>query len=57
LLSKNIQIKIYKIILPLVLYGCEMWSLKLKEEQRLKEFENSAQEDTWAYREGDDSGP
>jgi hypothetical protein len=28
------------IILPVVLYGCETWSLKLREEHRLKVFEN-----------------
>jgi hypothetical protein len=41
LLSKNLKIRIYKtIILPVVLYGCETWSLTLKEEHRLKVFEN-----------------
>ena len=41
LLSKNLKIKIYKtIILPVVLYGCETWSLTLREECRLREFEN-----------------
>ena len=41
LLSKNLEIKIYKtIILPVVLYGCETWSLTLKEESRLSVFEN-----------------
>ena len=35
------KIKIYKtIILPVVLYGCEIWSLTLSEEIRLKIFEN-----------------
>jgi hypothetical protein len=35
------QIRIYKIIiLPLVLYGCETWSLTLREEHRLGVFEN-----------------
>ena len=39
LLSKNLKIKIYKtIILPVVLYGCETWSLTLREECRLREF-------------------
>jgi len=39
--SKNLEIKIYKtIILPLVLYGCETWSLNLREERRLRVFEN-----------------
>ena len=41
LLSKNLNIKIYRtIILPVVLYGCEAWSLTLREEHRLKVFEN-----------------
>jgi hypothetical protein len=41
LLSKNLKIRIYKtIILPLVLYGCETWSLTLREEHRLGVFEN-----------------
>jgi hypothetical protein len=41
LLSKNLKIGIYKIIiLPLVLYGCETWSLTLMEVHRLKVFEN-----------------
>jgi hypothetical protein len=41
LLSKNFKIKIYRtIILPVVLYGCETWSLTLREERRLKVFDN-----------------
>ena len=41
LISKNLKIKIYKtIILPVVLYGCETWSLTLREESRLRIFEN-----------------
>ena len=41
LLSKNLIIKIHKtIILPVVLYGCETWSLTLREECRLRVFEN-----------------
>jgi hypothetical protein len=41
LLPKNIKIRIYKtIILPVVLYGCETWSLTLREEHRLRVFEN-----------------
>ena len=40
LLSKNLKIKIYRIIiLPVVLYGCETWSLTLREERRLRVFE------------------
>ena len=41
LLSKNINIKIYRtIIWPVVLYGCETWPLTLREERRLRLFEN-----------------
>jgi len=41
LLSKNLNIKIYRtIILPVVLYGCETWSLTLKEERRQSVLEN-----------------
>jgi len=41
LLSKNLKIKIYRtIILPVVLYGCDTWSLILREERKLKVFEN-----------------
>jgi hypothetical protein len=41
MLSKNIKIGIYKTItLPVVLYGCETWSLTLREEHRLRVFEN-----------------
>jgi hypothetical protein len=41
LISKNLKIKIYKtVILPVVLYGCETWSLNLGEEHRLRVFEN-----------------
>ena len=39
--SNNLKIKIYKTkILPVVLYGCETWSLTLREECWLKLFEN-----------------
>jgi hypothetical protein len=41
LISKNLKIKIYKtVILPVVLYGCETWSLTLGEKHRLRVFEN-----------------
>jgi len=40
-LSKNVKITIYRtIILPVVLYGCEAWSLTLREERRVRVFEN-----------------
>jgi hypothetical protein len=42
LLSKNIKIRIYKIIiLPVILYGCETWSLTLRQKHRLGVFENN----------------
>jgi hypothetical protein len=41
LLSKKLKIKIYGTsILLVVLYGCETWSLKLREQRRLRIFEN-----------------
>ena len=41
LLSKNLKIKIYRnVILPVVLYRCETWSLTLREERKLRVFEN-----------------
>ena len=41
LLSKNLKIKIYRIIiLPVALYGYETWSLILRDERRLRVFEN-----------------
>jgi hypothetical protein len=48
LLSRNLKIKLYKtIILQVVLYGCETWSLTLREEHRLRVFENGAEENMW----------
>ena len=42
LLSKKLKIKVYRtIILPVVLYECETWSLTLREERRLRVFESS----------------
>ena len=41
LLSKNLKIKIYRtIISPVVLYGCDTWSLTLREKRRLRVFDN-----------------
>jgi hypothetical protein len=40
-IKKNLKIKIKEtVILPVVLYGCETWSLSLREEHRLRVFEN-----------------
>jgi hypothetical protein len=41
LLSKYVKVRIYKtIIFPVVLYGCETWSLTVREEHKLRVFEN-----------------
>jgi len=41
LLSRKLKIEIYRtIIVPVVLYGCEAWSLTLREERKLRVFEN-----------------
>ena len=40
LLSKNLKNNVYRtIILPVILYGCETWSLTLREERKLRVFE------------------
>jgi hypothetical protein len=39
--SRNVKVKIYKtLIVPVILYGYETWSLTLREEHRLRVFEN-----------------
>jgi hypothetical protein len=41
LLLKNVKVRIHKtVILPVVLYGCETWSLTLREELKLRVFED-----------------
>jgi hypothetical protein len=38
-LSSNLKMKIYRtVILPVVLYGCEAWSLRMREKRRLREL-------------------
>jgi hypothetical protein len=39
-INQNIKIKIYRTIILAVVYGCETWSLTLREERRLRVFEN-----------------
>jgi hypothetical protein len=57
LISKNINIKKYKtIILPVVLYGCETWSLTLREERRLRMFENRVLRGIFGTKRGDVTG-
>jgi hypothetical protein len=37
----GVNVRLYRtVVLPVVLYGCETWSLTLREEQRLRVFEN-----------------
>jgi len=38
LLSKNLKIQIYRTVILPVLYGCETWSLTLREERMLRVF-------------------
>jgi hypothetical protein len=40
LLSKNIKLKTYRTIFLPIMYGCEIWLLTLREECRLRFFEN-----------------
>jgi hypothetical protein len=57
LISKNLKIKIQKtVILPIVLYGYETWSLTLREEHRLRFFEERVLRRIFGTkREGDES--
>jgi len=51
LLSKNLKIKIYRtVILPVVLYGCETMSFILREERRLRVYENRVLRRTFGSR-------
>jgi hypothetical protein len=46
LVSRNAKFEICKtVILPVVMYGCETWSFTLREEHRLRVFEN--EENVW----------
>jgi hypothetical protein len=52
---KKLKIKIYKtVILPVVLYGCETWSLTLREEHGLRVFENSVLRKIFGRKREDD---
>jgi hypothetical protein len=52
LLSKNTKIKIYRtvVILCVVLYGCETWSVTLREEHRLRVFENRVLREIFGHK-------
>jgi hypothetical protein len=57
LLSKYIKIRIYKtIIFPVVLYGREIWSLILREENRLRVFGNRVPERTFGPKRDEVTG-
>jgi hypothetical protein len=52
-----LKIRIYKtIVLPVVLYRCETWSLTLREEHRLRAFENSVLRRIFGPRKDDVAG-
>jgi len=56
-LSKNLKIKIYRtIILSVVLYGCENWSLTLRKERKLRVFENTVLRRIFGPRRGEVTG-
>ena len=57
LLSKNLKIKIYRtIILSVVLYGCETWSLTLREERKLTVFKNRVLRRIFGHRRDEVTG-
>jgi hypothetical protein len=57
ILSRKVKVKIYKtIILPVVLYGCETWSQTLKEEHRLRLFENRVLRKIFAPKRDEETG-
>jgi len=57
LLSKNLKNKIHRtIILPVVLYGCKIWSLTLREERKLRVFENRVLKRTFGPRRDEVTG-
>jgi hypothetical protein len=57
LLSKNLKIRIYTtVILLVVLYGCETWSLTLREEHRTRVFENGVLRRIFALKRDEATG-
>jgi hypothetical protein len=50
---KNMKVRIYKtIILPVVLYGCETWSLTVREEHKVRVFDEQGAEGNMWNKEG-----
>ncbi|KAJ4438750.1 hypothetical protein ANN_14701 [Periplaneta americana] len=57
LLSKNLKVRIYKtVILPVLLYGCETWTLTLREEHRFRVFENKVLRKIFGAKRGEVTG-
>ena len=58
-MGKDINIKTYRnIIVPVALYGCETWSVMLREEHRLRVSGNKVLREIFgAKRQGCDIGP
>ncbi|KAJ4451240.1 hypothetical protein ANN_02701 [Periplaneta americana] len=57
LLSKNLKVRIYKtVILPVLLYGCETWTLILREEHRFTVFENKMLRKIFGAKRGEVTG-
>jgi len=57
LLSKNLKIKVYRTIIFLViLYGCETWSLTLREERRLMVFGNKVLRKIFGHKRDEETG-
>jgi hypothetical protein len=57
LLSRKLKVKIYKtIILAVVLYGCETWSLTLREEHKLRVIENRVLRRVFGPKRGEVTG-
>ena len=55
--QKNIKLKIYKTaILPVILYGCETWTLSLREEKRLQVYENEVLRKIFGPKRDDQTG-
>jgi hypothetical protein len=46
-LGPAVVVVVVVVVMPVVLYGCETWSLTLGEVHRLRVFENSVEEDIW----------
>jgi hypothetical protein len=57
LLPQKVKVKIYKaIILPVVFYGCEIWSFTLRKEHRLTVFGNRVQRRIFGTKRGEVTG-